>query len=37
MEVFIAILSTVVVQLGLCIFCFLKKQSDLNPPLVEGV
>lgn len=28
MEVFITIFSTVVLQLGLCVFCFIKKQSS---------
>jgi hypothetical protein len=36
MEVFITILSTVVVQLGICIFCFFKKQSQVSSPFVEA-
>ena len=30
MEVFITIFATVFVQLGICIFCFLKKRSDVS-------
>ncbi len=30
MELLFTIVSTVVVQLGICIFCFLKKRSDVG-------
>jgi hypothetical protein len=37
MEVFITILSTVIVQLGICVFCFYKKQSEVSDPVLKGV
>lgn len=30
MEVFITIFATVFVQLGVCVFCFLKKRSEAS-------